>query len=169
MELGLHIMKQQLVQHTYLNINAHCRIPSFFLPVQLIISAIIVFLRHVVIQPAEVFEFEGNVYSHHLSPIAKKHSLIAGVCTRMPADFYLKQTNAQTRFQGPIAMPLNRISNLSLLTVCSSSSFGPTLTHLHYHWHTRFYTGGITASSFAHSWKAFWSNKSQFTLQHLFR
>lgn len=96
-------------------------------------------------------------------------SLQVCVCTRMPADFYLKQTNAQTRFQGPIAMQLNRISNLSLMTVCSSSSFGPTLTHLHYHWHTLFYTGGITASSFAHSWKAFWSNKSQFTLQHLFR
>lgn len=31
-------------------------------------------------QLAEVFEFEGNVYSHHLSPIAKKHTLIAGVC-----------------------------------------------------------------------------------------
>uniref|UniRef100_H3DJP7 DNA excision repair protein ERCC-8 n=2 Tax=Tetraodon nigroviridis TaxID=99883 RepID=H3DJP7_TETNG len=29
------------------------------------------------LKPAEVFEFEGNVYSHHLSPIAKKHSLIA--------------------------------------------------------------------------------------------
>lgn len=35
---------------------------------------------HVVtLQPAEVFEFDGNVYSHHLSPIARKHSLIAGV------------------------------------------------------------------------------------------
>uniref|UniRef100_A0AAQ4Q7X5 Excision repair cross-complementation group 8 n=1 Tax=Gasterosteus aculeatus aculeatus TaxID=481459 RepID=A0AAQ4Q7X5_GASAC len=30
------------------------------------------------LKPAEVFEFEGNVYSHHLSPIARKHSLIAG-------------------------------------------------------------------------------------------
>lgn len=30
-------------------------------------------------QPAEVFEFEGNVYSHHLSAIARKHSLIAGI------------------------------------------------------------------------------------------
>ncbi|XP_056889565.1 DNA excision repair protein ERCC-8 isoform X2 [Takifugu flavidus] len=29
------------------------------------------------LKPAEVFEFEGNVYSHHLSPIAKKHTLIA--------------------------------------------------------------------------------------------
>lgn len=29
------------------------------------------------LKPAEVFEFEGNVYSHHLSPIARKHSLIA--------------------------------------------------------------------------------------------
>ncbi|XP_061756685.1 DNA excision repair protein ERCC-8 [Nerophis ophidion] len=29
------------------------------------------------LKPAEVFEFEGNVYTHHLSPIAKKHSLIA--------------------------------------------------------------------------------------------
>lgn len=34
-------------------------------------------------QPAEVFEFEGNVYSHHLSPIARKHSLIAGLCVCM--------------------------------------------------------------------------------------
>ncbi|XP_013858153.1 DNA excision repair protein ERCC-8 isoform X2 [Austrofundulus limnaeus] len=30
------------------------------------------------LKPAEVFEFDGNVYSHHLSPIARKHSLIAG-------------------------------------------------------------------------------------------
>ncbi|XP_054466725.1 DNA excision repair protein ERCC-8 isoform X2 [Anoplopoma fimbria] len=30
------------------------------------------------LKPAEVFEFEGNIYSHHLSPIARKHSLIAG-------------------------------------------------------------------------------------------
>lgn len=29
------------------------------------------------LKPAEVFEFETNVYSHHLSPIARKHSLIA--------------------------------------------------------------------------------------------
>ncbi|XP_077417256.1 DNA excision repair protein ERCC-8 isoform X2 [Vanacampus margaritifer] len=29
------------------------------------------------LKPAEVFEFEGTVYSHHLSPIARKHSLIA--------------------------------------------------------------------------------------------
>uniref|UniRef100_A0A3Q3G6A8 DNA excision repair protein ERCC-8 n=1 Tax=Kryptolebias marmoratus TaxID=37003 RepID=A0A3Q3G6A8_KRYMA len=29
------------------------------------------------LKPADVFEFEGNVYSHHLSPIARKHSLIA--------------------------------------------------------------------------------------------
>lgn len=35
------------------------------------------------LKPAEVFEFEGNVYSHHLSPIAKKHSLIA-VGTKNP-------------------------------------------------------------------------------------
>lgn len=37
------------------------------------------FFLFVILQPAEVFEFEGNVYSHHLSPIARKHSLIAGV------------------------------------------------------------------------------------------
>ncbi|XP_054630044.1 DNA excision repair protein ERCC-8 isoform X2 [Dunckerocampus dactyliophorus] len=30
------------------------------------------------LKPAEIFEFEGNVYTHHLSPIARKHSLIAG-------------------------------------------------------------------------------------------
>uniref|UniRef100_A0A3P8WL11 Excision repair cross-complementation group 8 n=1 Tax=Cynoglossus semilaevis TaxID=244447 RepID=A0A3P8WL11_CYNSE len=35
------------------------------------------------LKPAEVFEFEGNVYSHHLSPIARKHSLIA-VGTKYP-------------------------------------------------------------------------------------
>uniref|UniRef100_A0A3Q1EY35 DNA excision repair protein ERCC-8 n=1 Tax=Acanthochromis polyacanthus TaxID=80966 RepID=A0A3Q1EY35_9TELE len=35
------------------------------------------------LKPAEVFEFEGNVYSHHLSPIARKHSLIA-VGTKNP-------------------------------------------------------------------------------------
>ncbi|TWW60556.1 DNA excision repair protein ERCC-8 [Takifugu flavidus] len=35
------------------------------------------------LKPAEVFEFEGNVYSHHLSPIAKKHTLIA-VGTKNP-------------------------------------------------------------------------------------
>nr|XP_057927389.1 DNA excision repair protein ERCC-8 [Doryrhamphus excisus] len=29
------------------------------------------------LKPAEVFEFESNVYTHHLSPIARKHSLIA--------------------------------------------------------------------------------------------
>ncbi|XP_033828006.2 DNA excision repair protein ERCC-8 [Periophthalmus magnuspinnatus] len=29
------------------------------------------------LKPAEIFEFETNVYSHHLSPIARKHSLIA--------------------------------------------------------------------------------------------
>ncbi|XP_019733589.1 DNA excision repair protein ERCC-8 [Hippocampus comes] len=29
------------------------------------------------LKPAEVFEFEDTVYSHHLSPIARKHSLIA--------------------------------------------------------------------------------------------
>uniref|UniRef100_A0A3P9BDI9 DNA excision repair protein ERCC-8 n=1 Tax=Maylandia zebra TaxID=106582 RepID=A0A3P9BDI9_9CICH len=29
------------------------------------------------LKPAEVFQFEGNVYCHHLSPIARKHSLIA--------------------------------------------------------------------------------------------
>lgn len=38
---------------------------------------------HCDFQPAEVFEFDGNVYSHHLSPIARKHSLIAGVCVQM--------------------------------------------------------------------------------------
>uniref|UniRef100_A0A8C7KHJ5 DNA excision repair protein ERCC-8 n=1 Tax=Oncorhynchus kisutch TaxID=8019 RepID=A0A8C7KHJ5_ONCKI len=32
------------------------------------------------LKPAEVFQFEGNVYCHHMSPIARKHSLIAGVC-----------------------------------------------------------------------------------------
>uniref|UniRef100_A0A3B4BDZ2 Uncharacterized protein n=1 Tax=Periophthalmus magnuspinnatus TaxID=409849 RepID=A0A3B4BDZ2_9GOBI len=31
------------------------------------------------LKPAEIFEFETNVYSHHLSPIARKHSLIAGL------------------------------------------------------------------------------------------
>ncbi|XP_077571497.1 DNA excision repair protein ERCC-8-like [Stigmatopora nigra] len=36
-----------------------------------------------ILKPAEVFEFEGNVYSHHLSPIARKHSLIA-VGTKNP-------------------------------------------------------------------------------------
>ncbi|XP_075323871.1 DNA excision repair protein ERCC-8 isoform X3 [Odontesthes bonariensis] len=35
------------------------------------------------LKPAEVFEFEGNVYSHHQSPIARKHSLIA-VGTKNP-------------------------------------------------------------------------------------
>uniref|UniRef100_A0A8D0CXN0 DNA excision repair protein ERCC-8 n=1 Tax=Sander lucioperca TaxID=283035 RepID=A0A8D0CXN0_SANLU len=35
------------------------------------------------LKPAEVFQFEGNVYSHHLSPIARKHSLIA-VGTKEP-------------------------------------------------------------------------------------
>ncbi|XP_077378171.1 DNA excision repair protein ERCC-8 [Festucalex cinctus] len=35
------------------------------------------------LKPAEVFEFEGTVYSHHLSPIARKHSLIA-VGTKNP-------------------------------------------------------------------------------------
>ncbi|KAM9464573.1 DNA excision repair protein ERCC-8 isoform 1-T1 [Salvelinus alpinus] len=29
------------------------------------------------LKPAEVFQFEGNVYCHHMSPIARKHSLIA--------------------------------------------------------------------------------------------
>ncbi|MEQ2298412.1 DNA excision repair protein ERCC-8 [Ameca splendens] len=35
------------------------------------------------LKPAEMFEFEDNVYSHHLSPIARKHSLIA-VGTKNP-------------------------------------------------------------------------------------
>ncbi|KAG5841314.1 DNA excision repair protein ERCC-8 [Anguilla anguilla] len=29
------------------------------------------------LKPAEVFQFQGNVYCHHMSPIARKHSLIA--------------------------------------------------------------------------------------------
>lgn len=29
------------------------------------------------LKPAEEFQFEGNVYCHHMSPIARKHSLIA--------------------------------------------------------------------------------------------
>jgi len=29
------------------------------------------------LKPAEVFQFEGNVYCHHMSPVARKHSLIA--------------------------------------------------------------------------------------------
>ncbi|KAG5280707.1 hypothetical protein AALO_G00063110 [Alosa alosa] len=29
------------------------------------------------LKPAEVFQFEGNVYCHHMSPIARKHTLIA--------------------------------------------------------------------------------------------
>lgn len=45
------------------------------------------FCLFVICQPAEVFEFEGNVYSHHLSPIARKHSLIAGVCVEMHPQF----------------------------------------------------------------------------------
>uniref|UniRef100_A0A8C7X8G3 DNA excision repair protein ERCC-8 n=1 Tax=Oryzias sinensis TaxID=183150 RepID=A0A8C7X8G3_9TELE len=35
------------------------------------------------LKPAEVFEFESNIYNHHLSPIARKHSLIA-VGTKNP-------------------------------------------------------------------------------------
>ncbi|XP_068594697.1 DNA excision repair protein ERCC-8 isoform X2 [Brachionichthys hirsutus] len=35
------------------------------------------------LKPAEVFEFETNVYSHHLSPIARRHTLIA-VGTKNP-------------------------------------------------------------------------------------
>ncbi|KAJ7335935.1 hypothetical protein JRQ81_013876 [Phrynocephalus forsythii] len=35
------------------------------------------------LQPADVFNFEGTVYSHHMSPIATKHLLIA-VGTRSP-------------------------------------------------------------------------------------
>lgn len=35
------------------------------------------------LKPAEVFQFEDNVYSHHLSSIARKHSLIA-VGTKNP-------------------------------------------------------------------------------------
>ncbi|KAI1900151.1 hypothetical protein AGOR_G00047060 [Albula goreensis] len=31
------------------------------------------------LKPAEVFQFEGNVYCHHMSPVARKHSFIAGV------------------------------------------------------------------------------------------
>ncbi|XP_021235477.1 DNA excision repair protein ERCC-8 isoform X2 [Numida meleagris] len=30
------------------------------------------------LQPADVFQFEGTVYSHHMSPVATKHCLIAG-------------------------------------------------------------------------------------------
>ncbi|XP_052526421.1 DNA excision repair protein ERCC-8 isoform X2 [Tympanuchus pallidicinctus] len=30
------------------------------------------------LQPADVFQFEGTVYSHHMSPFATKHCLIAG-------------------------------------------------------------------------------------------
>ncbi|OXB60120.1 hypothetical protein ASZ78_008426, partial [Callipepla squamata] len=29
------------------------------------------------LQPADVFQFEGTVYSHHMSPVATKHCLIA--------------------------------------------------------------------------------------------
>ncbi|KAG9334746.1 hypothetical protein JZ751_006583 [Albula glossodonta] len=29
------------------------------------------------LKPAEVFQFEGNVYCHHMSPVARKHSFIA--------------------------------------------------------------------------------------------
>uniref|UniRef100_A0A667XAV1 DNA excision repair protein ERCC-8 n=1 Tax=Myripristis murdjan TaxID=586833 RepID=A0A667XAV1_9TELE len=35
------------------------------------------------LRPAEVFQFDGNVYCHHMSPIARKHSLIA-VGTKNP-------------------------------------------------------------------------------------
>nr|XP_009925989.1 PREDICTED: DNA excision repair protein ERCC-8-like isoform X2 [Haliaeetus albicilla] len=31
------------------------------------------------LQPADVFHFEGTVYSHHMSPVATKHCLIAAV------------------------------------------------------------------------------------------
>uniref|UniRef100_A0A8C0AY72 Uncharacterized protein n=1 Tax=Buteo japonicus TaxID=224669 RepID=A0A8C0AY72_9AVES len=31
------------------------------------------------LQPADVFHFEGTVYSHHMSPVATKHCLIAGM------------------------------------------------------------------------------------------
>lgn len=45
----------------------------------------------VIFQPAEVFEFEGNVYSHHLSPIARKHSLIAGVLQAKGFDIGVRE------------------------------------------------------------------------------
>lgn len=35
------------------------------------------------LQPADVFQFEGTVYSHHMSPVATKHCLIA-VGTKSP-------------------------------------------------------------------------------------
>uniref|UniRef100_A0A8B9YZ82 Uncharacterized protein n=1 Tax=Buteo japonicus TaxID=224669 RepID=A0A8B9YZ82_9AVES len=31
------------------------------------------------LQPAGVFHFEGTVYSHHISPVATKHCLMAGM------------------------------------------------------------------------------------------
>uniref|UniRef100_A0A8C6YL83 ERCC excision repair 8, CSA ubiquitin ligase complex subunit n=1 Tax=Nothoprocta perdicaria TaxID=30464 RepID=A0A8C6YL83_NOTPE len=31
------------------------------------------------LQPADVFHFDGTVYSHHMSPVATKHCLIAGM------------------------------------------------------------------------------------------
>uniref|UniRef100_A0A8D0G861 ERCC excision repair 8, CSA ubiquitin ligase complex subunit n=1 Tax=Sphenodon punctatus TaxID=8508 RepID=A0A8D0G861_SPHPU len=31
------------------------------------------------LQPADVFNFEATVYSHHMSPVATKHCLIAGL------------------------------------------------------------------------------------------
>uniref|UniRef100_A0A671QNV2 DNA excision repair protein ERCC-8 n=1 Tax=Sinocyclocheilus anshuiensis TaxID=1608454 RepID=A0A671QNV2_9TELE len=31
------------------------------------------------LKPAEEFQFDGNVYCHHMSPVARRHSLVAGV------------------------------------------------------------------------------------------
>lgn len=60
--------------------KAQClQIAEFLSPKNWPVFILLSFFHDVMLQPAEVFEFEGNVYSHHLSPIARKHSLIAGV------------------------------------------------------------------------------------------
>lgn len=60
--------------------KAQClQIAEFLSPKNWPFFILLSFSHDVMLQPAEIFEFEGNVYSHHLSPIARKHSLIAGV------------------------------------------------------------------------------------------
>ncbi len=73
--------------HIVVNIHVAKFIPKLTDPVCLLLSC--PYSHFVIFQPAEVFEFEGNVYSHHLSPIARKHSLIAGTCVGMQPQFLL--------------------------------------------------------------------------------
>lgn len=49
-----------------------------------------------------MFQFDGNVYCHHMSPIARKHSLIAGGSMQWPVSVSTRNTNQTFRNVGSL-------------------------------------------------------------------